>query len=180
LYHQTKRAAVSDQNATAPHGLTAALDEDGQSLRDSLTELTRVLQFRDRDCLCAWDISVTQCHALDALVVKGPMTLNDLSATLYVDKSTASRVVDGLQRKGYVQRNRNPLDGRSVLLGVTPAGEELCRDIREDLLEDCKRLLADFEPEVRAAVAKLIQRLAQAAACRVETAGGTCCRIDRR
>lgn len=155
------------------------LERDSQALRDGLTELTRVLQFRDRDCLCARDISVTQCHALDALVVNGPLTLNDLSATLYVDKSTASRVVDGLQRKGYVQRNRNPSDGRSILLGVTPAGEELCRGIREDLLEDCKRLLADFEPEVRVALTRLIHRLAEAAAARVETAGGTCCRIDR-
>lgn len=167
-------------DVSVANGISVPLERHGQALRDGLTELSRVLQFRDRDCLCARDVSVTQCHALDALVVTGPQTLNDLAATLYVDKSTASRVVDGLQRKGYVQRNRHPSDGRSILLSATPAGEELCRGIREDLLEDCKRLLADFEPEVRAALAQLIRRLAQAAASRVETAGGTCCRIDRR
>jgi DNA-binding MarR family transcriptional regulator len=108
------------------------------------------------------------------------MTLNDLSAVLYVDKSTASRVVDGLERKGYVGRKRHPDDGRAVLVESTPRGSQLCREVRDDLWEDCERLLADFDPAVRLSLTQLIQRLAQAAASRVEAAGGTCCTLDRR
>src|SRR5690606_40776192 len=53
---------------------------------------------------------------------------NDLAAHLYLDKSTASRVVDGLERKGLARRGAHPQDGRAVLLSATPAGTRLCRD----------------------------------------------------
>lgn len=107
------------------------------------------------------------------------MPLNDLAAALYVDKSTASRVVDGLERKGYVQRRRHPEDGRSVLLEPTPRGRAVCAEIRDDLLRDCVQLLGDFEPEVRTALARLLDRLVQAAGARVATARGSCCRTDQ-
>jgi hypothetical protein len=32
---------------------------------------SRVYQFRDRDRICGHDISVTQCHALDVLILRG-------------------------------------------------------------------------------------------------------------
>src|ERR1044071_10417005 len=81
-----------------------ALARDTEELYDALEDLLRVYQFRDRDRICCFDVSVSQCYALEGLVRRGGMTLNDLAAFLYIDKSTASRVVDALERKGYVAR----------------------------------------------------------------------------
>lgn len=152
-----------------------SLEADARELRDTLSELIRVYSFRDRDRICCYDVSVTQCHALEAVVQRGPLTLNDLAAGLYLDKSTTSRVVDGLEKKGYAVRGENPESRRSILIEATAAGTELLARIREDLLEEEMRLLEDFEPEVRRAAARLIGRLARAAAARVNTSGGTCC-----
>ncbi len=154
-----------------------ALETDAQSFHDALEALTRVLQFRDRDCICCYDLSVTQSEALSELVHHGPVTLNDLAGRLYLDKSTASRVVGTLERKGYASRAPHPSDGRAIQLGATSAGRKLHHLIRSDLLEAEKRLLADFEPAVRAAATRLISQLAAAAACRVDASGGSCCRI---
>ncbi|HEY8470061.1 MAG TPA: MarR family transcriptional regulator [Longimicrobiales bacterium] len=154
------------------------LARDAAELQQALEELIRVYQFRDRDRICCHDISVSQCYALDALVQRGPLTLNDLAAHLYLDKSTASRIVDGLERKGLARRSAHPADGRAVLLSATRAGTRLRERIRDELLADQMRLLADFEPEVRRAMAQLIGRLASAAAARVEAGGGSCCRLD--
>src|SRR6185295_17411735 len=84
---------------------TSRLEVDATSLHEALTELVRVYQFRDRDRICCHDISVTQCYALEALLRRGPSGLNELAAELYLDKSTASRVVAALQRKKYVSRS---------------------------------------------------------------------------
>src|SRR3954453_4554187 len=89
------------------------LERDSADLYDALSELVRVYQFRDRDRICCYDVSVTQCYALEALVRRGGMTLNDLAAQLYLDKSTASRVVDALERKEYVTRLPHPEDRRA-------------------------------------------------------------------
>src|SRR5215218_8085902 len=118
------------------NGATAAvssreLQRDAVALQAAVAELVRVYQFRDRDRICCHDISVSQCYALEAVVRQGGMTLNDLAAHLYLDKSTASRVVDSLERKEYVTRAPHPSDRRAVLLEPTPAGRDLYRRIED-------------------------------------------------
>jgi MarR family transcriptional regulator, 2-MHQ and catechol-resistance regulon repressor len=155
-----------------------SLERDTAALYEALTELIRVYQFRDRDRICCFDVSVTQCYALEELARREGMGLNDLAAHLYLDKSTASRVVDALERKGYVERIPDPQDRRAVLLSPTPAGRELYRTILHGILDEEQKLLAEFDPEVRQAMIRLIGRLARAASRRVEAAGGTCCRVS--
>jgi MarR family 2-MHQ and catechol resistance regulon transcriptional repressor len=154
---------------------TGRLDADAVDLHTALSELVRVYQFRDRDRICCHDISVTQCYALEALIRRGPSGLNDLAAELYLDKSTASRVVATLERKKYVTRERHPDDGRAVVLSASPAGRRLYERIRADLVAETRQLLEDFEPEVRKGAARLILRLARAAAERSGVAPGAGC-----
>jgi DNA-binding MarR family transcriptional regulator len=154
---------------------TGRLDADAVDLHTALSELVRVYQFRDRDRICCHDISVTQCYALEALIRRGPSGLNELAAELYLDKSTASRVVATLERKKYVTRERHPDDGRAVVLSASPAGRRLYERIRTDLVAETRELLEDFEPEVRKGAARLILRLARAAAERSGVAPGAGC-----
>jgi MarR family 2-MHQ and catechol resistance regulon transcriptional repressor len=148
---------------------------DAHRLYDALNELLRVVQFRDRDRACCYDVSVTQCYALKVIVDDGPLTVNELAGQLYLDKSTASRVADGLRRKGYVDRERDADDGRIVRLRATDAGRTLCVRIEDDLAGAYAEMLEDFEPSVRVAMIRLVSRLAASFAARVETSGGSCC-----
>ena len=143
-----------------------ALDRDAALLQAAVADLVRVYQFRDRDRICCHDVSVTQCYALEALIRRGPITLGEVASELYLDKSTASRVVGTLERKRYVTRSPHPTDGRAVLLRPTAAGERLYAMISRDLIEEEKALLRDFEPRVRKAAAEIIARLARAAETR--------------
>lgn len=154
-----------------------SLEQDARAFYAALSDLIRIYQFRDRDRICCHDVSVSQCYGLQALVEHGGMTLNDLAAHLYLDKSTASRVVDALERKGYVERAPHPGDRRALLLAATAAGRELHRRIQRDLLAEEEALLAGFDPEIRRAMTQLLARLARAAAARVEAGGGSCCRL---
>lgn len=173
-----RRRARSTGAALPVLGNDPRLEADTIALHRSLSELVRVYQFRDRDRICCYDISVTQCYALEAVVLEGPLTLNELAARLYLDKSTASRVVDALQQKGYVERTENPDDRRALHLVPTPAGRDLHARIESDILAQERALLADFAPEVRESMAQLIGQLARAAASRVDTSGGNCCTIS--
>ncbi len=155
-----------------------SLEAHAAQLHAVLRDLKRVYQFRDRDRICCHEISVTQCWALDALVRAGPLSLNALAAELYLDKSTASRVVNALERKAYVRRGRNPADGRAVSLEITPAGARLVARIEREMVAEEKRLLAEFEPDVRAAMIRLIGGLAAAASAFMVTQGGKCCRVE--
>lgn len=154
------------------------LDGDTLELHRVLSELKRVYQFRDRDRICCHDVSVTQWFGLDSLARRDLLTLNELAAELYLDKSTASRVVDALERKGYVRRAPHPEDGRALALRLTRAGKRLQRRIEEDLLAQERRLLCEFDHEVRRSMVRLIGRLADAAAARLVAGGGRCCSAE--
>ena len=142
------------------------LDRQALDLHEALCAFSRAYQFRDRDRICCHDVSVTQCHALDVLIRRDRCTLNELAAELYLDKSTASRVVGTLERKGYVARTRHPRDQRAVLLAATAAGRKLHAKITEGLVAERRRILASFPVEVRAGAAELIHRLTGAVKAR--------------
>lgn len=177
------RATVRSIERPGPGGARArdaSLQGHAEALHQALSELVRVYQFRDRDRICCHDVSVTQCYALDALVRRGPSTLNELATELYLEKSTASRVVATLERKHYVTRAPHAQDARAIILTVTPAGRRLHDRIRQDLVEDERRLLEDFEPDVREAAARLIFRVARAAAARAGVGNPGCCSTSHK
>ena len=163
----TKAAAVPDEG----------LRRDTAELYRALNIFIRVYQFRDRDRICCHDISVTQCYAMEAIARRGPLSLNDLAAELYLDKSTASRVVAALERKGYLRREPHPEDGRSLLHHLTPAGRRLHDRIEHEIVDEEMALLAEFPSDTRRAMARAVTKLAAAAASRVEASGGSCCRV---
>jgi DNA-binding MarR family transcriptional regulator len=165
---------------TAPAPPATDLDRDAQALQAAVADLVRVYQYRDRDRICCHDISVTQCHALEALVEHGPMRLGDLTERLFLDKSTTSRVVQTLVKKGYVEQRRDATDARATVLHPTPRGRRLCERITDDLVEQQKQLLQDLDPGIREGVVNVIRRLARAADSRfrsgVSVPAAACCR----
>lgn len=139
------------------------LRRDARALHAAVSELVRLYQFRDRDRICCHDISVTQCHALEALVERGPSRSQALADALRLDKSTTTRVIDALVRKGYVERRPDPDDARAVSLRVTGEGRALYERINDELIDQQAGLLRDLDPELRAAATEVIRRLARAA-----------------
>jgi DNA-binding MarR family transcriptional regulator len=153
-----------------------ALDRDAVALQQAVADLVRVYQFRDRDRICCHDVSVTQCYALETLIEHGPLRLSALAERLFLDKSTTSRVITTLVRKGYVEQRPDATDGRAMLVSVTREGRRLCARITSDLVEQQKQVLGDLAPEIRAGVVQVIERLARAADARFRSGvTGGCC-----
>ena len=157
----------------------ADLHRHAQALQAAVADLVRVYQFRDRDRICCHDVSVTQCHALEMIVEHGPLRLGVLAERLFLDKSTTSRVVSTLVKKGYVEQRADAVDGRATALHSTATGRRLCERITNDLVEQQQQLLQDLDPDVREGVVTVIRRLARAADSRfragVSVGAGACC-----
>lgn len=151
---------------------------DAERLHDTLTDLVRLYQFRDRHAICWQGISVTQCYALEAIIRRGPSSLKDVAEWLYLDKSTTSRVLGSLVQKEYVERAPHPDDPRSVLLRPTPAGRRLHRRIRSELVRQAHQVIADLSPVARRGAIELLGRLTATTARRMER-GPSCARPPR-
>ena len=142
------------------------LEADAAALQAALSDLVRIYQFRDRNRICCYDISVTQCYALEALVEHGPLRLGALADRLYLDKSTTSRVVQTLVRKGYAANAPEADDKRAAAIEATRAGKRLLAKISADLVDQQKDIVRDIDPKVRAGVVDVIRRLCRSAETR--------------
>ncbi len=161
----------------AKTAIDSALERDTRDLYEALTDLVRVYQFRDRNLICCHDISVTQCYALDALVRAGTMTLGSLAQTLMLDKSTTSRVVDALDRKGYAKRTAHPDDARVTRLTATIRGRTLHETIQRDLLDEERGVIEGLPADVRRATVGVVRQLATLAAKRRGCCGPDACEV---
>jgi DNA-binding MarR family transcriptional regulator len=95
---------------------------------------------------------------LNRLDWQGPMGVKALADALGIDSSTATRQVAPLVDGGLVERVPNPLDKRSVSLGLTPLGRERLEEVRAERQELVRRLVADWPPEDREAFCELLAR----------------------
>ncbi len=150
-----------------------SLERHAVNLNAALAELIRAAQVRDRDCICCHDISVTQCNALEVLQ-NAPKTLGELTGELLLDKSTTSRVVDALVRKGYVERSAHPEDRRALQIRSTQKGKKLYQMIERSLQEQSMLLLAEFSLEARDAAIEIISQVARVAMQRARETAGCC------
>ena len=137
------------------------LERDAAALYGAMTELLRVYQYRDR--VGYHGLTITQCYVLDILIRRGSCTLNELAAAMCLDKSTLSRVVDGLERKHAVKRAVNPADGRSTLIEATRSGSRRYRRVEADIVAENANVLSGFTAPVRRQLVVLITAPARAA-----------------
>src|SRR5205085_4506160 len=70
-------------------------------------------------------VSAHQASILDHLDEVDAMSMSDLAGHMGVTVATMSLAIDRLEQRGYVRRDRDPQDGRRVLLRITPGGVRL-------------------------------------------------------
>jgi DNA-binding MarR family transcriptional regulator len=82
------------------------------------------------------DLPAASRAVLDHLAVSGPLAIGEAAGHLGRAQSVVSEIVDGLERKGLLERERDPADRRRTLVWLTPAGQEALRRDRDVLAVD--------------------------------------------
>jgi DNA-binding MarR family transcriptional regulator len=74
------------------------------------------------------------------------LTVKDLAGKLDVAKSRITKIVDGLVKKGLVERIEDPKDARVKLIGLTPAGKKAAREFDAFHKEIHRGILLQISP----------------------------------
>jgi DNA-binding MarR family transcriptional regulator len=96
------------------------------------------------------DLSPSLTAALATVEAHGPLTPSELAARERVQRPTVTRVVGRLEELGLVTRAPDPVDRRSALIGVTPAGRALLAAARTRKDAFLSERLDALAPEDRA------------------------------
>ena len=137
---------------------------EAAGFRRAIRELTRLHQLRDRARVSAAGVTVAGAHALEVLAERGALSLTALSAELFVDRSTACRIVGLLEDHGYVLREADPQDGRSIRVQLTAPGRALEARLRDDAVRETGEALAGFAPEARGEALRFLRQLTRTSA----------------
>ena len=110
-------------------------------------------------------ITLPESAALVRLDRGGPATSSELARQEHISPQSMGATLTGLQARGLVGRQPDPLDGRRVLLSISEAGRQILRDRRGEHTQLLARALAaGFTPDevdVLRTAAPLLQRLAE-------------------
>lgn len=113
-----------------------------------------------------FSISAEQWGTLLVLVRLGPVTQRTLSEVLLLEKSSISRLVDGLEKKHWIKRITPSDDCRKRLISPTPLATEMvdfCTAIAASVLEDATRNMSPDEVKMYQNLqAKIIGNLKEA------------------
>ena len=144
-----------------------SLESHAATVFDVMTELLRIYQFRDRDRGNAYGITVTQTYALEVVLRLGEATAKEIAQELSLEKSTISRLVDGMADANLVETAANPSDGRSVLLRATPTGRRAYADVRRAVVRENAAALEPLSGEERVLFIETLERFTEAARRRI-------------
>ncbi len=99
--------------SVAPHLLAG-------DIRTMVVRLARQLRRHDAPVL-----TMLLHSALGTVAAEGALPMGALAEAERLSPSAATRLADRLEREGFVERRRNPSDGRGINLAITPAGRSV-------------------------------------------------------
>lgn len=111
---------------------------------------------------CGAPVPVSEAHALAALAEQGPLPQRDLGEQLGLTKSTISRLVDQLERRGWARRRAGGDDARQRLVGLTSEGRKVADEIAARRAERMARVLEHIPEGDRPAVLAALDALVEA------------------
>jgi DNA-binding MarR family transcriptional regulator len=106
-----------------PHNLNP--DTAISGIMQSLRRIVKAIQDYSHEVSGKFGVTGPQLWALKTISREGSLPLGELSKKMYLDPSTISGVIDRLENKGYVTRDRNQEDRRVVKVQLTPTGQSL-------------------------------------------------------
>jgi DNA-binding MarR family transcriptional regulator len=119
--------APTDGPAATTPDLTSAIKAD---FRATMSQLKCASSER----LLREGVSMAQIHIMYTVQRHGDMTMSRLADVLNVSDSNATGLVDRMEERGFIERDRVPTDRRVVVVRVTDAGRRLLEEV--DALSD--------------------------------------------
>ncbi|WP_020589809.1 MarR family winged helix-turn-helix transcriptional regulator [Desulfobacter curvatus] len=109
------------------------------------------------------NMTAEQWGAILLLLNGDAQTQGQIGAQLFLEKSSASRLLNGLERRGWINRTRDPKDSRQKLVTPTPRvleTAERCAVIAREVIADAQRgMTREEQSACRSLLSRIIENL---------------------
>ncbi len=97
----------------------------GVNIERLLSIVSIIVRQRGRDILTEFEITPPQFNALWHLDESGAITMGELCRKMYLACSTATDLIDRMERNELIERERDSSDRRVIRLHITDKGREV-------------------------------------------------------
>ena len=127
----------------------------------SLRKIIRSVDIHSRKLSMQHDITAPQLIALLAVAEHGPLTIASISKEVHLSPSTLVGIVDRLEAKDYVVRERSEEDRRQVLISITKEGKKFAKQAPSPLQETLAEALSDLTSLEQATISLSLERVVE-------------------
>ncbi|HWI50525.1 MAG TPA: MarR family transcriptional regulator [Symbiobacteriaceae bacterium] len=136
----------------------ANVDRHVAEIEELLRNVSTILKKRGRDILSNFDITPPQLDALLVLREYGELTMGELCQKMFLACSTATDLIDRMERNGLIERVRDTADRRVIRLKVLQKGSSVIDEVLEARRTHLATILAEIDVADKE---RLIQSLEQ-------------------
>ena len=98
---------------------------------------------------CCDDLSQPEYRALCFASEQDLGSMQEIAQNLGFTKSGATRVVNRLEEKGYVERMRSPEDGRVCCVKVTSSGRSIIKALSQENENQVSKIMEKIDPAMQ-------------------------------
>lgn len=129
----------------------------------SLRRIMRAVDIHSRKLSAEYMITGPQLLCLQTLHDDGPLTTSALAKLIHLSNSTIVGILDRMEQKGWVERERSTRDRRVVLVNLTVSGEEFLAEapglLQDRLAQGLGNLPEKEQLEIAQALEKIVKLL---------------------
>ncbi|MDX1455482.1 MAG: MarR family transcriptional regulator [Gammaproteobacteria bacterium] len=158
----TATAADSAFDSAIGEALTTG-DGCDERILASLRRIIRAVDLYSRYLALRYSLTGPQLVCVRQLLKHGSMTPGELAKRISLSPATITGIVDRLEKRGLVTRERSQEDKRKVVIALTPAGEQQVEQmpppLHETFLRRLEQLSEDEQDEIDEVLAKIVDMM---------------------
>jgi len=149
------------------------VNDDNIELMEIFMGMAQVTRCCRQDVAFCEGVTFHQFMILDAVAKRKELPMTDLHTILAVEKSTTTRLVNPLIKKGLLEREKALHDSRAVMLFLTPEGRKVHQNVSLCLADFFRKITQNIPAEKRADAWEAIRIFIKA--IKDSAAGYSCC-----
>jgi DNA-binding MarR family transcriptional regulator len=135
--------------------------KNAEILSNTLLQLDRAMGLHSRTEATCYGVTLPQCHSIIEIGLAGKTSVKVLADALGVDKSTMSRIIDGLVETGMVARSLDDDDRRYVVISLTEKGQDIFQKISCAWYLFCSEIMKNIPIKKQDSVIESLQLIAE-------------------
>jgi len=158
LQYFTNQAKKRDQFTPASGDLLSAMEKSQDALV-LLRQIIRATDLHDKHLSRLTGLTMPQLMVMQTLRINGPLTIGMLAKEMNLAQATVTSILDRLERKELVRRERSHTDKRKVLACPTEAGQELLKSAPATLQDTFIREFEDMHDWEQSMIVAALERV---------------------